>query len=165
MEKTPRIKKLKGMTLLELIIYIVIVAGFVIFLTYLVLSVDEMGLKANAWIEVTDNMRFIETKLTTLLRTADSIDTITSNTLIFSHDGHVYQVYLADDSIFLSQDGTASILNSDKVTIDTLSFIDNSYSIEHPSLSADFSVSYLNPNDKAELNVTQDKQISFTIRK
>jgi type II secretory pathway pseudopilin PulG len=129
MKKRLEINSSNGFTLIELILYVGIIAIFFAAIVPFSLSIVGSGSKSAIQQEVADNGRFIVSKLNYEIRRASGISSVSSNSLSlanFSPDSTTL-IDLSSGNIRINKNGSgAVVLNSPNVTISELTFTNNS---------------------------------------
>lgn len=152
------------MSLIELLVYIGIIAAFVVSISYLVFSVDSVAQKSSAWTEVNGNNRYVSAKITNILRTADSIS-IPSSTILKATKGETtYQFYLLNGVLKMTVDGEERPLTSSRVNVTEFTFKNISIISKRESYSISYTIEYQNPGGKPELAIKQNNRITVTLR-
>ncbi|MBI4117663.1 MAG: hypothetical protein HY453_01110 [Parcubacteria group bacterium] len=166
--------KQSGFTLIELIIYTLLVSGIMVTLTNLALDIVSASQKARAKQEVQQNARLLMNRILYEIRTANDLNTGSS-----TFDTHPGVLSLAKDSGSLDPTvfdvsagvsritqgvGSAVELTSDKVTVTNLVFKNKSISGRTKNIKIEITVQHKNPDGRKEYNVSASVQSTGVIR-
>lgn len=153
-----------GLTLIEVLLYVSIVSGFVISLFYLITSIEKGSNKSKAMAEVNSNVRFVSSKLQYYMRNADTVTSVSENQIHFEMASGSYSIYKAANQIVLFDGTEEHSLTSNTVITNSLAFKKTETPGISRSVTAEFEISYVNPANLPEYAVTQENMITVTLR-
>lgn len=122
-----KIKKSKGFTIIELLIYVALLSGFLIVITDIFASIMEVKLESSATSAVEQDGRYILSRLGGDISQSTSITTpgalgSTTNNLVMVVSGITYTYSLNGNDFQLVNNLGTNILNSSESKISNLSF-------------------------------------------
>ncbi len=126
--KTKKSKLNKGFTLVEFLIYMGIIAILIVVLTDILVAIFNTQLSSQSNSQVTQDGRYIYSRLTYDINRAQSIS-IPANlgsisaTLVASISGSTYTYATSSGNLTLTNGGTSYILNSPDTKVSGLSFL------------------------------------------
>ncbi|MAF13434.1 MAG: hypothetical protein CMI53_00875 [Parcubacteria group bacterium] len=160
------IKKGGGFTLIEMIIYILIVGIILVSISYLILDLISGQIRGYASSDVNQNIRFISNTLTKDIKSAQAIGSLAADTLVLTMPGDdiTYNFDSLDNKITRQLGvATAEDLNSTRVNI-TGNFTDLSYLTRTKNINIELIVSYKNPSNLPDYNASTTANFSVELR-
>lgn len=161
-----------GFTLIELMVYIALIAGILLGATGVAWSVINSRTKAHVVQEVQQNGRFIIEKITQSAHAANSINTPTrgnsgSTLSLQMQDGALDPIIITTSGNNITRSvagGTAVQLNSDSVTVSTFSATNQS-SANGKTRNVDISLTleHINPNNQQEWDYSETFSTSIEL--
>ncbi|MDX9892843.1 MAG: prepilin-type N-terminal cleavage/methylation domain-containing protein [Patescibacteria group bacterium] len=156
-------KKLQGFTLIELIIYLAIVAIILTTISYLILDILGGQTKNYANQEINQNLRLITGILVKDIKAAEEIVSLDSKTLILRADGDDITFNFDDSNQDITKQigaGQTARLNSSRVEVSG-SFTDLSYDDRTKNVGISLLFNYYNPSGMADYNASTT--VDFTV--
>ena|SRR3989338_5542629 len=156
--------KIKGFTLIEMLLYIVIISTALIGVFTFINVLIRTRVKTQAAIEVEQQGILIMEALTQDIRNASSVSELSSETLSLARaDGASVSVILEDQKILRSATAGTHSLNSPKVSASDL-LISNQAAAGPPSIQISFTLSHANPSHRPEYDYARTFITSATLR-
>ena len=155
-----------GFTLIELIIYLAIVAMILTSISYLILDILGGQTKNYAGQEINFNLRFISNNLTKDIRSAQDISSLTADTLILTMPGDdITYNFDSGNNILTRQLGAATPadVNSNEVEV-TGSFTDLSYLNRTKNVGISLIINYKNPDNLPDYNSSTTAEFAVELR-
>jgi len=164
----------KGFTLVEIIVYIFVVAVILIGVTYYAIDVISAQTKARSYQEVQQNARFALKRMIQEIRAADDLNEGSSvfdtnpGTLSLAHqdtakDPTVFDVSAGRLRITQGTNGPY-YLTSDKVTVTDLTFTNLSVSERTKNIKITLTIEHINPENRNEFQADVTVRSSAVIR-
>ena len=163
--------KQQGFTLLEIILYIALLAIMLTGVTYFTLDIIYSQVKANAFREVQQNARFALQRMTYEIRKAESIASISDNTLVLNN-GSDPQVTLSftDNKITVQVNGgDIEDLTTEEVEVSG-SFTDMSYTYSgavipmSENVKIEMDISHYNPANLPDWQVAEHYETTVELK-
>lgn len=167
-----------GFTLIEIILYIAIIAVFLVSVSYFALEILSGKAKVQASQEVQQNVRFVLEVMTQKIRGSENgIDVEDSN--FGSHPGRLHLemgtgssddiIFYLDSSRLVMQEGTdgeatSNYLTSDEVSVDNLVFTNLSETGTPGNIKIDLTVSFVNPSGAKQFEASTNIETSISLR-
>lgn len=154
-----------GFTLVELIIYIGIVSIVLTSLSYLILDIIGGQVSSQADREVNYNVRHLSTQLATDIRAAESITSITADSLTLSLPGDDISYQFDGNGLLTRQvaAGDPAVVHTSAVTTNG-SFTDQSYGSRSQHVGISFTVEYKNPSNRVDYSASSTATFSVELR-
>jgi len=155
---------MKGLTLIEIIIYISILVIIIAFTGGFLWNILLGNIKEGAWQEVQQNGRFVLSKMTQEVRRATAINTpapgggpLTFLSLAMADPDFNPTVFeVVDGKLRLDRGGEQFFLTSDRVVIDNLLFSNFSYPNTPGIVGVELSIKHRNPAHRNEYQAAID---------
>ncbi|MCH7492609.1 prepilin-type N-terminal cleavage/methylation domain-containing protein [Patescibacteria group bacterium] len=166
-------KKPRGFTLIEVMIYVVLVSGILIGATSFAISIINNRTKSFAIQEVEQNSRFMLEKITQVIRSARKITTpaigVTDTTLVLEmSDGKKNPTIFALDgsSLSMTQGADPTLdLHSGNVEVSNLTFTNlSSPNDKTRNVFVSFTLSHRNPSGRQEWAFTDSFEMTIELR-
>ena len=168
-------KKDSGFTLMEILIYIAVLAVIISIIFSFFLWASHSSAKAKALREVLDNSRGAMEIMALEIKGAKSIYTPTSDTAQLSLETGRYlpegessayiDFYLCDDRLCLKKESQDSVaFTSDKVEVKNLEFSLISVTSTVPSIQINLKIDYKNPQNRAEYQASINTTSTVSLR-
>lgn len=168
------LRSTQGFTLIETLIYGLLVSGMILVSVLFSLSISEGNQSARAYQEVQQNARMAMERMIQEIRAANNLDAAGSvfgtspGTLSLTHDDASKSPTVFDVSgeILRIRQGTGAIipLTSDLVRVTTLTFTNLSVSNRTKNIRISLTIEHLNPENIAVYQASTTIQASATIR-
>lgn len=168
--KTKKQSRYQGTTLIEVLLYSLLVSGFLFSVSYFAYNAIDNKTKNDASAEVNDNAQIINEIITLSLRNAKEIITPTTgqsteSLLIVAQDGNQINYTLANGILQISRNGgNPADLASANTTISNLHFTNLSTPGTEGNIKIEYDINFRNPNNIVELNVPMEIETSATLR-
>lgn len=166
--------KNNGFTLVEIIVYIFVVAVILVGVTYYAIDVIGAQTKARSYQEVQQNARFAIKRITQEIRAADDLNE--GSSVFGTNPGTlslVHQDPTKDPTVFAVTGGRMTItqgtsgpyyLTSDKVTVTDFTLTNLSVSERTRNIKITLTVEHVNPENRNEFEADVTVQSSAVIR-
>lgn len=160
----------RGTTLIEVLLYSLLVSGFLFSVSYFALTAFDNKTKNDSGAEVNDNAQIINEIITLSLRNAKEIITPTTgqstgSLLIVTQNGDQLNYTLSNGILQLSENGgNPSDLTSENTVISNLLFTNLSAPETEGTIRIEYDINFKNPNNVVELNVPMKIETSATLR-
>ncbi|OGD97226.1 hypothetical protein A3F02_03005 [Candidatus Curtissbacteria bacterium RIFCSPHIGHO2_12_FULL_38_9b] len=120
--------KLRGTTIVELLVYMGLLSIFLLVLTQILISALNIKLESESYTSVEEDGRFITARLSNDINRANSIISpspigVSSNTLTLSINGTIYTYALSETNLELTNDLGSNNLNSSESIVSNPSFL------------------------------------------
>jgi len=155
-----------GFTLIELLVYIGIFVIVSLFLVNILISTTQIQVRQNAVNVVNQESQFVLQEVQNLVENSSYIDIATgtpTSTLklrMSSSSLDPALVFASSSAIWLSENGVAVPLTSNRVTVSGLSFQKYSNPPAHDTVSISFTMAYNTNNPQQKFNQTINSAIS-----
>lgn len=163
--KKPKLKSQKGVTLVELLLYMGLLAILLVIMTNLFVSIVELKLESDSTSAIEQDGRFIMSRIIYDINNADSITTPASpgasgGTLVLVNGSETLTYSLSGSNLQLNSsiNGSAN-LNSSEATISGLSFQRLGPSGGRNSIKINFTVTSVTQRKQG----TESKNYSYTV--
>ncbi len=163
---------MKGFSLIEILIYLAIIALIVVVLANFAINFFSAKTKAETMREVEQNMRFAQEKMTRTIRNAAGI-----NSPIFGSSASSLSLSMADGAkdptIFQVSGGQLTIkegvssavaITSSKVNVSSLTFTNVSYAGTKGTVRIEITIDYNNPASQPDYQYQLSESTSATVR-
>jgi len=165
-------KNKSGFSLLELLIYISLLSGFLLIIVNIFFMVSSSSQREEARAEVQQNLRFAMEQIASELRSSDSAITVNApasgasgNILNFTSSGITTEFAVSGGVLRKTIGASINPLTNDKVTVSTSSplftRLDNSDA--NPSIQIILTISY-NDNERPNYHFSQTAQTTVSLR-
>lgn len=164
----------RGFTLIETLIYGLLVSGMILVSILFSLSVSEGNQRARAFQEVQQNARMAMERIVQEIRAANNLDAAGSTfatspgVLSLTHDDASKSptVFSASNNVLRIRQGTGAIipLTSDLVNVTSLIFTNLSVSNRTKNIGISMTVEHVNPGNDSSYAASTTIQSSATIR-
>ncbi len=153
-------KNEKGLTIIETLLYMGLFAILLTVFTQVFVSMLETQLASESFSYISGDSKFIEQKITNLLRESDSIVSPTvgnsSGTLQVVANSITYTVSISDTNLVLN-DGTGSYnINSENTTIDSFTATNSGDEILEVGIQVTSNVIKEGVQDESEINIVHN---------
>lgn len=158
--------KQSGFTLIETIIYLAIVSIILISISYLIIDIIGSQTKSIAGNEVNHNIRFMSDYLAKDIRSAQTISSLTSDTLVLTMSGDDITYNFDVGNLTLTRQvgvAVAEDLNTPQVEV-MGSFVDRSYTTRSINVGVTLTVEYKNPSGLSDYAADSTSNFSFELR-
>lgn len=152
---------MKGLTLIEIIIYVAIVGLMSTALTMMMINIMQLKTKSMAMQEVNHTLRFVSDKINFEIRNAKNLGTITTSSI--ATDRAVFS--LSSGNIVMTVGSTVVNLNSNLVNISSFVVI-NLSSVDNKTKNINYAITgnYINPGGRSEFNYSASVEESAEVR-
>lgn len=153
---TGQVKKQKGFTLIETLIYIGIFSIVALSLSGILWNTLRINSNQQAANEVDENLRYVLSVLNEKVRGSIAIDSASSSTLVLKNGSYTNTTFSVTGGVLYLQEGagTPIAVTSNKVVVDSLVFTKIEMSGAKDGVSVDITLSY--NSDKPELAFTKN---------
>lgn len=163
----------QGFTLIEILIYIAILALVFVSMIVFFLNNISSNIKANSYQEVQQNGRFVMTKISQEMKKAIGINSPvpgssgTSLSLVMSDSNLNPTVLdLNNGKLRIAQGSSAPVdLTTDQVLVTNLQFTNLSYAGTPGTVRTEMTIEYLNPANKSEYQASLDLKTTISLLK
>jgi len=160
-----------GTTLIEVLLYSILVAFFVLLLTYYVSSISSGKVRNDAQAEVTDNAQIALGEIEIALRNAREIITPankgdTSSWLTIIMPDTSEKTFDISNGILRIKEGASDpvALTSTKTVVENLTFTNLSRTSTQGNIRIQMQIKHLNPSNDSEFNANTTIDSSVTLR-
>jgi len=169
-------KKTRGFTLIELILYIALVSTVLVAIIQFGWNAVYIQKKSEVYQELVHNLRFAEKRIAFEIRNASGINSVTTNALCLSSADAAHnptKLYLSAGAIRIGWGGGSATcatttndqpLTSSKITISTVNFVNLSVVGKSKNIHFDMTGSYANPGARKEFSMTSSLSSSQELR-
>ena len=152
-----------GFTLVELIIYIGIVAIILVSITYLVFDIISGQTKSYVHLEVDQNLRFIKDIMTQDIKTASDFNIPSADVLNLDTGAVIYTFDGVNNKITRQEGAVINDITTDEIEV-TGNFTSLSYNQRTKNVRVHLDINYKNPSNLSDYQASQVVDFTMELR-